>query len=361
MSTPFNPNTLDFTGDIVKSSSEAVFVSAFAIPDVNQFLSIVGGIKTKKQIAILGRLNSLLGLGSGECNPSGRTVTSALSGKEWNPATVSDRLTYCWTEIAETFFIWATKNGLEKNDLTGTDFALFVEQLLTPEIKETWLRLAYFGDTDAANYDDSPAGVITNGTNLAFFNKIDGIWKQIYAIVGADASRKTAGLATKNGQSTYALQAFNDTDTTNKVVTKTLQNMRFGADSRLRNKQGLIYTTTQSVADQYERELIEYNVAYTTERLEEGIMVLRSGGITVLSFEFWDRIIESFYNNGTKLFLPHRAILSVAENIQVGTEEESNLSEFDMFYDKNTKTTNVDFQFNLDAKVIIDHEIQVAY
>jgi hypothetical protein len=361
MSAPFNPNTLDFTGDIVKSSAEAVFVSAFANPDVAQLVSIVDGIKTKKQIAILGRFNSLLGLGSGECNPSGRTVTSALTGKEWDPATVSDRLTYCWTEIAETFFIWATKNGLEKGDLTSTDFALFIEQQLSPELKETWMRLAYFGDTDAANYDDSPAGVITNGTNLAFFNKIDGIWKQIYAIVGADATRKTAGLATKNGQSTYALQAFNSTDTTNKVVMNLLFDMEVGADSRLIAKEGLVFNVTKSVFDQYRRELTFANISFTTERLENGMMQINAGGIPVVCVEFWDRIIKAYYNNGTKYYLPHRAILFVPENLQVGTEEQGNLSEFDMFYDKITKTTNVDFQFNLDAKVIIDHEIQVAY
>lgn len=361
MATPFNPNTLDFTGDIVKSSAEAVFVSAFATPEVNQLLSIVQGIKTKKQIAILGRFNSLLGLGNGECNPSGRTVTSPLTGKEWNPATVSDRLSYCWTDIEETFFIWATKNGLEKSDLTATDFALYVEDLLSTELIETWMRIAYFNDVDAANYDDSPAGVITNGTNLAFFNKIDGIWKQIYAIVGADATRKTAGLATKNAQATYALQAFNSTDTTNKVVMNLLFDMEVNADSRLTAKEGLVFQVTKSVFDQYRRELTFANISFTTERLENGMLQVNAGGIPVVAVEFWDRTIKSYYNNGTKYFLPHRAILTVPENIQVGTEEEANLSGFDMFYDKMTKTTNVDFQFNIDAKVIIDHEIQVAY
>jgi hypothetical protein len=88
---------------------------------------------------------------------------------------------------------------------------------------------------------------------------------------------------------------------------------------------------------------------------------LNAGGIPVVKVEFWDRMIQSFYNNGTKLFLPHRAILAVPSNIQVGTEETANLGQYDIFYDKKTKTTNVDFQFNLDAKVIVDHEIQVAY
>lgn len=140
MATPFNPNTLDFHGDIVKSSAEAVFVSAFSNPAISELMTVVNGIKTQKQIAILGRFNSLLGKGSGECDPTGRTVTSPLTGKLWTPATVSDRLSYCWTDIEETLYIWATKNGLEKSDLTATDFALYVEELLASELPETAMR-----------------------------------------------------------------------------------------------------------------------------------------------------------------------------------------------------------------------------
>ena len=361
MATPFNPNTLDFHGDVIKSSAEAVFVSAFATPEVNQLATIVNGIKTKKQIAILGRFNGLLGKGSGECDPTGRTVTTPLVGKLWEPATVSDRLEYCWEDIKETFFIWGTKNGIEQADLTATDFVLYIEQLLATELIETWMRIAYFGDTDAAHYNDSPAGVITNTTDLDFFNKIDGIWKQIYAIVGSDSTRKTAGLATRNAGNSYANQKFTAQDVTDLVVTNMFLNMEMEADSRLTSQAGLVFQVTKSVYDQYRRELTKANVNYTTERFENGMEQLNAGGIPVVKVEFWDRMILNHFNNGTKLYLPHRAILCVPSNVQVGTEEASTLTQYDIFYDKKTKTTNVDFQFNIDAKVILDNEIQVAY
>lgn len=361
MADQFDPNTLDFTGDIVKSSAEAIYETAFANPAVGQLFTIVPGIKTKKQIAILGAFQELLGAGNGACNPDGRQVNTALTGKSWETATISDRLEFCWQDIKETFFIWATQNGINKADLTGTDFALFIEQRLGEALPETYMRLAYFGDKDAANYNDSPAGVITNTTDVNYFNRIDGIWKQIYAIVGADASRKTAGLATKNAQSSYANQAFNSTDTSNKVVMNLLFDMEVGADSRLTSQTGLVFQVTKSVFDQYRRELTFANIAYTTDRLENGMQVINAGNIPVVCVEFWDRMIKAHFNNGTKYYLPHRAILANPANLQIGTEEENTLTAFDMFYDKKTKTTNVDFQFDMDAKVIVDHEIQVAY
>lgn len=355
----FDPNDLNFNGEEIKNSSEAVFISAFAPTAVADLLTVVGGIKAKKQIAILGRFNSLLGAGAGECEPDARTVTTPMYQKLWEPATVSDRLGYCWKDLEGTFFIWGTKNGIAKADLTATDFLLYIEELLSTELMETYLRIAYFNDLDAETYADG--GVIKNGTDLAFFNRIDGIWKQAFAIVATDATRKTAGLATLNAGASYSAQAFTSTDTTNKTVMNLLFNMEVGADSRLTAKDGLKFQVTKTVFDQYRRELTFANISYTTERLENGMLQINAGGIPVVCVEFWDRIIKAYFNNGTKYYLPHRAILTVPANIQVGTEEESTLTGYDVFYSKDKKTTFVDFQFDIDAKIVIDHEIQLAY
>ena len=355
----FDPNDLAFNGEEIKSSAEAVFVSAFAPNTVADLLTIVGGIKAKKQIAILGRFNSLLGKGNGGCVNDGRVVTTPMTQKVWQPETISDRLAYCWADLKETFWIWGTKNGIAKADLTATDFLLYIEELLSTELIETWMRIAYFNDTDAETVTDG--GVITDGTDLAFFNRIDGIWKQLFAIGTATPERKTAGLATKNAAASYALQAFSSADTTNKVVMNLLFNMEVEADSRLTSKEGLKFQVTKSVFDQYKRELTFANINYTTERLENGMMQINAGGTPVVCVEFWDRIIRTYFDNGTTWHLPHRAILTSPQNIQVGTEEESTLTGFDVFYDKTLKTTYVDFQFDIDAKVILDHEVQLAY
>lgn len=350
---------LTFNGEEIKAVSEAVFESAFAKPELTKFHSVVNGIVAKKQIAILGRLNGLVGKGTGSCDPSSATNAIVNTEKFWEPAMVSDRFESCWSDLKETFFLYGTKKGIEKYDLTGTDFLNFVEELVSDAIQEAIYRIAWFGDTTAENVVDG--GVITDGTDLAYFNKIDGFWKQIFAIVAGDSARKTTDLASRNGQSTFALQAFTATDTTNKVVSNALQNMRFGADYRLREKANLVYVVTQSVADQYERELLAYNVAFTTERLENGITLLKSGGIEVYSFNLWDRIIRTYYSDGTKYYLPHRAVLVTPENLQVGTEEVTAMSGMDVFNDKKSKKNFIDFAFNIDAKVVLDYEIQVAY
>jgi len=362
MANTFDPATIDFHGEEVMSLAETVFEGFFTKPQLSLFHKIVPGIKAQKQVIILGAFTGLLGLGDGSCDPTPNDAGFAVSQKFWTPATISDRIERCWTGeggLQDTFFIWATKNGIAKNDLTGTDYFNFLSDLLMDAMAEAILRFAHFGDTDADTFANS--GTITNGTPLAAFNRIDGYWVQIFAIVAADATKKTAGFATKNAAASYALQAFNSTDTTNKVVTTTLANMEYEADYRLRDAANKVYIVTQSVGDQYRRELEASSLPFTITLVTDGLTVLNRLGTEVIIFNFWDRIIKAYQNNGTVWYLPHRAILTTKDNLQIGTEEESNFTEFDAFYDRKSKKSIIDFQFNEDAKIGLDHMIQVAY
>lgn len=362
MADVFDPGTITFNGKEVQALAETVFEGFFSKPSLAEFHKIVPGIKARKQVVILGGFTGLFGLGSGECDPTPNDSPFANSEKFWDPAYISDRLEKCWSGdggLQATFFEWGLQNGMSKSDLTSTEFFTFLSMILEDAMAECILRLAYFGDEDAAEVADS--GVITDGTPLAAFNRIDGFWKQIFAIVAADSTRKTAGLATKNAQTTYANQAFNDTDTTNRVVTKLFQNMIFGADYRLRDKANKAFIVTQSVADQYVRELDAASAVFELTTIMDGLSMIKRSGVTIYAVNFLDRIIQAYQNNGTKYNLPHRAILTTTDNLQIGTEEEGNFSEFDSFYDKKSKKSIIDFGFNLDAQVGLDHLIQAAY
>lgn len=342
--------------------SEAIFETTFEKPDLNAFVGIVNGIKKDRQIAILGVMSNLVGAGSGECDPTASTNAIELSQKVWSPKTVSDRLAFCYNDdVKGTFFQWATKNGINRNDLDGTDFANFILERYEYAMSEMVHRLAWFNDTDAATTDVSPAGIITPGTTLAYFNKIDGLWKQLFAVGAADADRISDGLSSRNGQATKALQKFTTTDRTNLVVTNTLDNMQKDADSRLTGRDDVIIVATKSVWDQYRSELKFANVSYTTERIEGGIDVLYADGLEVHKYEFWDRMIKAYHDDGTAYYLPHRIAMYAKDNVKVGTEEESTFSEVDIFYDKKDKKTYFDFQLDIDAKVIEDYLVQLAY
>jgi len=258
------------------------------------------------------------------------------------------------------------KNGVQKGDLSNTDFALFFVERYQDAIAEMFHRLVWFGDTAA---DDTAGGgiFVTAGFVAKRWDAFDGIWKQLFAIVATTPARKTTDLTTKNAQSTFALQAFNSTDTTNRVVTNTLQNLVFNSDFRLRDKADKIIIVTQSVADQYVRELeagANNGLSVAFEYIQDGVMVIKRMGVTIYAYSFWDRMIQGYQRTAASelnYYLPHRALLTTKANIAFGTEEEGTLSEVDVFVDKKDKKTYFDFGANLDAKVLQDYLVQVAY
>jgi len=367
-----NPSDLTFNGEEVRAISEAIMEEVYAKPALTEMLTPYTGIKAKKQIAFLGRLNGLVGQATdtSQCAPVENTAVITNTEKFWNPVYIDDRFSECWTDLLDTFFIYSTRNGLEKADLTTTDFADFFIERYKDEIWEAMLRFIWFGDTDAAAITASPAGNFAPATFTAKrWNAIDGLWKQLYAIVAADSDRRTSGAGTisvKNAEAVAADQEFDATDTANRVVTNTLQQVIFGADYRLQDKSDKIIIVTKSVADQYIRELesgVAYGIETSFEYVQDGVMILKRMGVTIIALTFWDRMIRGYMSNaaGTGYFRPHRVLMTTKENLAFGTEEEGNLSDVEVFYDKRLKTNYFDFAANLDAKVLEDYMVQVSY
>jgi len=358
----FTPSQLTFNGEQVRELSEIIFEKQFKNPEIGLFHTVVEGIKADKQIGIMSQLGGLLGKQSGGCNPTDATNVITTSEKTWSPAAQSDRLAACYTDFKDSFVNYGLKNGVQEADLTDVDLWKYIADVLVGyKVYEMALITAWFGDTSAADVDASPAGVLTSGTDTDYFNKIDGLWLQLFAIVAADSDRKTTDLASRNGQATYALQKFTSTDTDNKVVLLGLDTMRTDADLRLREQDGLAYIVTQSVQDQYVRELKDSTVAFTTERYENGITSVTVDGIPVYAFSLWDRVIKAYYDDGSAYYLPHRALLTTKENIQIGFDSMGSLADFDVHYDRTTKKNYIDLAINIDAKVIEDELVQLMY
>lgn len=367
MANTFSPATIDFHGQEVMALAETVFEGFFNKPELSLFHQIVPNIKAKKQVVILAGFTGLFGLGAGECDPTPNTSGFGASQKFWNPVAISDRIKRCWSGnggLEETFFIWGLKNGIDKYDLTATDYFNFLGDILLDAMIEAVFRIAWLNDTNADDY--AGGGVITNGTPLAAFNRIDGFWVQFFAIVAADSARLTTGvpaarIATLNAGANYAAQAFTAADITNRTVSQALLDTALAADTRLSSSADKIFIVTKSVGDQYIRELDNNTLPYTLDVIMNGLSSISRAGITVYVFDFIDRMIDLYFNNGTKWYLPHRIVLTTTTNLQVGTEEESNFTTFEAFYSRETKNCYIDFLFNIDAKVALDHLVQLVY
>lgn len=349
---------------ILTSISESLFEGFYQHLQLTRYHQVVTGIKANKQIIIFGKHTGLAGFKRANCDTTANTNwTIPSQEKVWTPAYLGDRFEECYDNYMDTFIRWGLNNGVNKSDLTGTELAAMITSHVGDLLMDVSMRHAWFGDTAIVAGTNNNLGA----GDLVYFNAIDGFWAQLFDIVSVTPARQsTTGLTTKNGQASYALQAFNATDTTNQVATKALDQMYYDADMRLRGmaKSDLVFLVSQSVYDQYEKERKATGGSGIYEvflRQEDGAPLLSSNGIEVVPVHDWDRIIQSYLEDGTNYTIPHRAVLTTRTNLMLGVEEASNLGEFDAWYSKDNEKYYIKFGFSLDAKVGLDNMVQLAY
>lgn len=348
---------VEYNDGQIEDLSEIFFEAIFKVPALEQFHTVVTGIKNKKQLVFIGEIG-ISGRKQDSCDWVSNPGTIPMSDKRWNPEYIGDRFDECFTNLLDTFFAWDLKSGVDKPDLTQTKWSTFLEERVGRSAQEAALRHAWLGNTAAENVSDG--GVIKDGIDIEYFNAIDGFWVQLVQIATANSLQRIQ--IAKNAGANYGAQMFTQQDISDKTVTLMLQQMLFGADMRLRELTDKVFVVTQSVFDQYilERATVT-NSELAYQRIEDGIDYIEFFGVPLIPFSFLDRMIRTYEDNGTKYNNPHRAVLTTKSNLQIGVEETSDLTDLDPFYDKKGKRYYVDYAFNLDAKVAFDHLVMVAY
>ena len=86
------------------------------------------------------------------------------------------------------------------------------------------------------------------------------------------------------------------------------------AASRIVQKDGCASFDTKSMCDALTHDMKEkYKVIMPWEVVFDGVEVSKYDGTTIVKCSIWDRFIQAYQNNKTKLNLPHRAVLCSPE------------------------------------------------
>lgn len=356
MSLIINPSSLNFNGREIRSFAEAVFADIYDYPAASEYTTIVPNIKAKQQIVLIGRMSKITRLDPG-CGIGQISTTVPISQKFWNPVDIKIWLPTCWKDFLATFMVYFERASTQKPDLTVTEiFSQFLLDQVSNAAAEDFIRIAWFADTAIATSD------LSNPVDVVNYNQIDGMWKQIFAIAAANPLRRVT--IAKNAGATFADQTFTDADTTNQVATKVFLKLTMSADTRLRAEKDGFILSTRSLTDQYMLErMAQTNIPLAYTRTETGFDSLVINGVPVHVVSQWDRVIQGDLVNATNWHIPHRAVYSSKDNLQIGIDgsSEAAISNWDIWYSKDLETANIKGLYKLDAKVIEDYEVQVAY
>ncbi len=357
MASQINNGTFTFNQEELQDLSEVIHELIYNNEDLRRIHDVETGVIWNRQIVFAGNIG-LMGKTVSGCTPnaiSGVTMTE----KTWTPVKEDFRLEHCNADVNDQDKLlqrFARMNPDFYDVIDGSSSAIgqFLIMKVLEGFVENLLRKVWFNDTAAATIANS--GVITDGTDVGFFNSFDGLFKQIMTNIPA-GNALHVNIA-KNEQTTYAAQALASTE-----GMAILRSMYDAADTRLKGLGDARFLVTQTIWDAYlnDLETIQNTGAGNTLINENGQVTLRYRGLEVIAMNTWDRNINAYQNSTTAWNLPHRAVLTIPSNIPIATTAESDFGDVDAFFDRTTKQNIIDGVYTIDAKHLENYLTVAAY
>lgn len=318
------------------------------------FVTAYPNIKVDTEVGFVGE-GGLVGVKSTGCNPESQDFQVGTRTIKWTPEDWEIRLDMCYTELEDTIASLGLNSGLRKPDLTDTDYMQVLVEALKRAMERFVWRFWWFNDKNIANVTDG--GTLKDGIATKYFNIIDGLWKQIFAQAVLKPSQHVA--IAENAGATYADQELDDDK-----VRKMLFGMTFLAPLELRNLEGTAIYVTQSIYDAYYRSLTDAEKVAIESREEKfinGMPALKCNGYQVIAMPEWDMLIRTYFDNGTNLYLPHRAIMTNTKVLGVGFDSLEDFSTLNIWYEKKDRKVYIEAMGNGDAKLLHPDLFVAAY
>lgn len=319
------------------------------------------GIKMEEQIVFAGKMGKTGRLGDATCTRKTSGAESVLTEKYWTPKGIEDTLIHCNKELDALFkaYFGKIQKYRENYEIEGSDLEIFFSMLFENTIVETIWRAVWYADLNVAAAAAGTPGLVTAGNNV-YYNYFDGLWAQIFdAVTATTLKRYTIAL---NAQTTKAAQLALTADIAKDTY---FEGVLALADPRLKADPNAMFLVTGEIWENYRQSLQSIGENFTIEYTQEGFRQLRWNRYPVINMEtIWDLDTrEDFVDNTTNNAYdnPNRIVFTVPENIPIGTLNNGDFNELEIFYDKIARNNYMGYGFSLDAKLLEEYMMVVGY
>lgn len=322
-------------------------------PEFRDVLTIVDGIKMKQQLVFINK-NGLAGKSAtGTCDRVDADELASLSQKYFDPKDVEIYYEICSKTMNENGLFKPLFDKIEtyreKYDIEGTDFAIMVADIVKEAIIDSVWRLSFYGDTDVTVSDTDTAG-LKDADNIGYFSPVDGFWKQIFDSSDVKRVDITSMQSTEMPTAAQAYKAVND--------------VYRNANAALRQATNAV----MMVSDQIFEGLIDYlqqeSISFELDTTLNGMKAVRFKGVKVLNFGFvFDKYNAYFEADSTDHdpYLQHRIVMTIPENLQIGTLDAEGIASLDVFYDRGDRKLKIDAGYTISPVILDEKLVSVAY
>ncbi len=355
-----NLDGLTLNPEEAQEISQAIFEYVLETGELSDDHDIHTGIQWKTQIPFIGTLG-LVGKKILTCKPDANGNQIPVSEKFWDPVLIGDRFEHCAVDVNPLFKLFQKLKKINPDfyDRIASDELGVVLSRLVEAMKEMLQRIIWFGDTQARTVANG--GVFKNGTDVGFFNMLNGYWQQILSTDIPTTSKYYVNIA-QNATASYAAQSTLADD----FAFTLFKAMWKKADARLKQlvRQGTVKVKihcTSAITENWENFKENKSLGFTLDKVEDGGLKNFFRNIEIKTRYDWDNIIDLYQNNGTKWNLPNRALMTTSGNIPIGTVSTEDLEKVESFYDKYHEVNVMDFRLKLDAKFLEPYLAVAAY
>lgn len=339
----------------VQDLAELIFLELQEDDKLGQLVTFMTRQENGKKLGFVGKAG-LLGKKAKGCDPNYAKNLVQASEKTWTLEEWEIAEEICYKELENTIAEHFAANGSDMADLTSSDYMeKVVRPLLEQAIRDLIIRLTFFGDTEAE-------GTLKEGVDAAYFNLIDGIWKQLFE--GVTAKKTTRVVIEANTKTTVAEQyaAMRQPG----AATGVLNSLIIGTPMKLRQMADRVFIVTQAFADMLNLDIQENNKGSELqwESIFAGIQKTTYQGITLIAVPQFDEIIQDYLKNADSAEAydkPFRVIYGAKGNFRAGTKSAETIAELQIEFNKKDRKNYIYAADTLGALVLAEEYAAVAY
>ena len=359
MATTLDISTLSLNPKEPQSFGEFIVEQVLEQPLLKEVVTVRQGVQMGENIYKLSQLG-LSGIADSACTRPEGGSKATITEKTRNPKNIGDTFYNCQAEMDNLFKAYYSKitSYNEKFNIEGSDEEKTIVALVENAAYQAILRHGWLGDTAIAAAGASTAGLKVAG-NAKFFNVINGIWKDIFTGVAATKIKKVAisenALLTTTAQTTLAADRAQDI----------FESMWDLANPILKADIKAQLLVSGELFENYRRTLKKAGANFNIDIAQNGLETLMFNGKRVINMStVWDIVNRAYLTDNTTnnaYYLANRAVLCSPENLDFSTLSENDLTLIESFYLQKERQNATAYGFTLDANIIDDDLIVVAY
>lgn len=330
-----------------------VAVSKLFYEDTTNFFTIIPGIKGGQQVAAMRGIEYITRKDQG-CGGTSLAPAFPAIEQKWNPKVQEIKIKYCYTDFMSKFTQWGLANGYNIHKLDESTFFQFLQDLIIEAMKLDMQRIVLFGDeningqsilTDEAGkspfYDTIEKGLIPT---LEYFNTIPELASNISVLP-------------QNALANSGLQYTFGSEDSKNIFESLVDSFEFDGDTLLTN-----WSLYKNYADFF-KDMHSVGIQSSKDEVQNGIQNLKVDGENIVPMKNYDRWRKNDFQTGAPLVthLPHFAIFTKKEHLQVGVDDSNALTDLTLEYvGGDDESFYIKGNYMLDFKMTNPYEFKAA-